>query len=307
MINSDLSKLVWGRLIDGSPLDDLNVSRVDGRLDLRNLRAPDSVIVGRYKTARANVKQLGNLVQIKGGRWKDIDFSGGYFRSLRFFDGEIENCCFDGANCQDWRMWGTSISNTTFRSADLRRSALGGIDSGKRNSFRHIDFSRADFRQTAHGSADFVECIFSDTNLKKVDFGGSVFVRCAFKGKLDEVIFHHRAFRGEMLPANEMKGVDFRQARFHFVEFRGLDMVDVIWPEDDDYILLTSYQNDLKRILKLAELRTDLASKALVAILESKLKWAGPNQKEGVINKSDLIEVAGKEVTDEILRVVDNP
>ena len=79
-------------------------SRVDGRLDLRNLRAPDSVIVGRYKTARANVKQLGNLVQIKGGRWKDIDFSGGYFRSLRFFDGEIENCCFDGANCQDWRM-----------------------------------------------------------------------------------------------------------------------------------------------------------------------------------------------------------
>ena len=201
-------------------------------------------------------------------------------------------------------MWGTTISDSSFKSADLGRSAMGGIDGGKRNHFRQVEFSNADLRQTAHKSADFTECSFSDTNLKKVDFQGSVFVDCVFEGDLNEVLFYRHAFRGEAFPPNEMKGVDFRRARFHFVEFRLLDMDDVKWPEDDHHVIVKDYQRVLDRLLDILNTRTDLVSRKMAAIFANKRKWAGPNQIEGVISKYDLLYIGGEEAVIEFLRLL---
>jgi uncharacterized protein YjbI with pentapeptide repeats len=149
-------------------------------------------------------------------RWADIDFSGADLQSLRLFDTTLDNCSFDEANCRGWRQWGMSIKNCTFRGTNLRDAALGGIDQGKRNSYRRVDFTKADLRGTAHESADVVDCIFVETNLRKVDFQGTVFVNCTFAGELDEVAFARFAFRGESFPPNEMKGVDFRRAKLRW-------------------------------------------------------------------------------------------
>jgi len=304
---SDLTARVWQRLIARESLADLRLPLTEeGRIDLRGLVAPQPSIAREYQTAVADVKALANVIEIRGGNWKGIDFSDGRLKSLRFFDSKIEDCRFDRAVCQDWRIWGTAVSNTSFRSADLRRSALGGIDNGKRNSFRKIDFAYTDLRQTVHKSADFIDCTFCDTNLTKVDFWGSVFVNCSFEGDLNQVLFHRYAFRGEAFPPNEMKGVDFRRARFHFVEFRELDMDDVKWPEGDEHILLEDYRATLERALKVFRARPDTQSKAMAAIFEHKLKWAGPNQERGIVSKRDLIEVGGDEAVNEFLQLAGN-
>jgi len=300
----DLRRTIWRRLISGELFDAHELPRSNGLVDLRGFKVPDPSVIGEYDTAKANVKQLGNLVHIRGAHWAGIDFSESRLNSLRFYGCKIENCIFDNADCQDWRIWRTNISKCSFRSTDLRRSALGGVDAGERNSFQKIDFTKADLRQTAHQSADFVDCIFSDTNLAKVDFWGTVFLNCIFEGRLDEVIFHRYAFRGEMYPPNEMKGVDFRRARFRFVEFRGLDMTDVKWPEDNDCIVIGNYTETLKQVLQSLKAKADVRSRKLAAIIESDLKWAGPKQTEGVVSKRDLNEVGGEWAIDEFLKFV---
>jgi uncharacterized protein YjbI with pentapeptide repeats len=222
---------VWSRLMSGRAVDDLGLPVVNGRTDLSGIAAPEPSVVREYVTLGANVKELGDLVVFRGRRWKKLDFSRGQLKSLRFFDCEIEDCCFDGADCSSWRMWGTSISNTSFKAADLRQAALGGVDNGKRNSFRRVDFTKADLRRTVYVSAEMLGCAFAQTKLAKVDFQGTVFVDCVFEGKLEEVQFHRHAFRGEAFPPNEMKGVDLRKAKLKYVEFQGLDMRFVKLPE----------------------------------------------------------------------------
>jgi uncharacterized protein YjbI with pentapeptide repeats len=303
-MDSDLRKQVWERLVNGKSLDGLDLPTTNGRVDLRGWKILDPLVIGEYNTASAKVKGLGNIIVLRDVHLSGIDFSESRLNSLRFHGCEIENCSFNDAECQDWRMWDTRISNTSFRSTDLRRSALGAVDEGKRNSFRSVDFTKADLLQTADESADIIDSIFSDSDLTKVGFQGTVFVNCVFEGRLDEVIFNRYAFRGERYPPNEMKGVDFRRARFRFVEFRRLAMTDVKWPEGDDCILLENYSETLKLVLQNLKTGSDIPSKKMAAILEHDLKWAGPGQKQGVISKRDLNEVAGEWGVAEFLRLV---
>src|SRR5262249_23755691 len=153
-------------------------------------------------------------------------------------------------SCQDWRLWSTAISDTSFRLTDLRYSALGGVHGGSRNSYRHIDFTKADLRRTAYTSAEFVACMFRDTRLEKVNFAGSTFVDCTFEGQLNEVCFNQYAFGEEGLPPNEMQRVDFSQAELRAVEFRGLDLRDVHFPKDEDHIVLNNYGQTLDRLVE---------------------------------------------------------
>jgi hypothetical protein len=203
-------------------------------------------------------------------------------------------------------MWGTTVADTSFRSADLRNAALGGVDGKKRNRFHTCDFTKADMRRTVYVSADMRECVFSDTKLTKVDFQGTVFEDCRFEGELEEVLFYRQAFRGESLPANEMKGVDLSRARLRHVEFRGLDMKDVRWPEGDDYLIVDNYVGTLDRLLNALKGSESVPHRQLGAILAMKRKWAGANQRVGVLSMSDLIEFAGTEAVDELLQLGDS-
>lgn len=119
-------------------------------------------------------------------------------------------------------------------------------------------------------------------------------------GELIDVPFYRQAFRGEAFPPNEMKGLDLRAAKLRHVEFRGLDMVGVQWPEDDEHVVVDDYQATIDRVLKTLNGRPDASSKKLAAILQIRRKWAGQRQKQGVLNKRDLIEAAGEEAFSEL-------
>jgi uncharacterized protein YjbI with pentapeptide repeats len=297
---------VWARLVRGGTLQDLGLSTVGGRIDLRGLNVPEPSVVRQFVTAGAELSELGGLTVIRGGRWQDIDFTKANLNDLRFFDSQIENCVFERARCKDWRLWGSSVVGTTFRAADLRESALGGVEMGKRNSYRGVDFTKADLRGTAHFSADMIDCVFSDTKLANVDFAGTVFVDCRFEGDLSDVLFYARAFRGEAYPRNEMRGVDLRRARLHFVGFRGLDMNTVLWPEGDEHILLDDYPAALDRLITVLKARQDAPSRGLAGLLADARKWVGPNQQKGLISKADLREAGGEAMVNDFLNLCGN-
>lgn len=294
-MNADQNSEAWKRLSEGKPLADMGLGQINGRLDLTHLLAPEPVIRKTTRTKLADVSELAGITVFKNVRWKSLDFSGSRLNSLRFFDSEISDCVFNGCDCRDWRFWGTTFSNISFCSADLRNSALGGVQEGKINQFEKVDFSGADLRQTAYRSARFANCLFKNTRLDKVNFHGSIFIDCRFEGELREVCFNRTAFGTDGLRPNEMLRVNFSNANLRWVEFRGLDMSDVRFPNDPDHILVTQYAEALEELLLLLRERSDMPSKKLAACIEVFLKWAGPKQRQGVLNKKDLLEAGGDE------------
>ena len=233
-------------------------------------------------------------VTVRGGSWKRLDFAKARMASLRLFDVMIEDCCFDGADLSELRMWGTRILRTSFRGADLRGAALGGVENGKRNLFQDVDFTKADLRRTSHQSSDMVRCLFSNTKLKQAEFRGTVFVDCTFEGKLEEVIFYRVPTDAKHLPPNEMKDVDLSRAKLRWAAFRGLDMDRVQWPEDGEHLLIRDYARTLTRVIDTFKGRTDLGSKGFTAVFSDMKKWVGPKQTVGIISKADVLDIAGE-------------
>lgn len=295
---------IWSRLAEGGPLDGLGLGFRNGRLDLRGLTAPEPTAGKTTHTTIADVVRQEGLIRMEGLTLQSLDLSASSLNHLLFVDCRIENCVFDKSKCQNWGLWGTSVSNSTFYSADLRNSALGAVLDDKRNAFGQVDFTKADLRGTVYTAAEFIGCKFRDTRLDKVDFQTSTFTNCCFEGELREVCFYRRGFRGEIFPANEMVGVDFTRAQLRHVEFRGLDLDNVALPTDCDHIVLNEFPKTLDRLLEVFVGRADVGSRRLVAYLGICRKWAGAR---GVLNKNDIRETGGEEGLDMVLKVLGNP
>jgi uncharacterized protein YjbI with pentapeptide repeats len=293
------------RLIRGESLDGLGLRVTDGRLDISGLAVPDPT-AGKtiMRTGTADVMQLMGVVKVRNVRWQSLNLQRSGLSHMKFFDCLIDNCVFDNSICQNWGLWGTTVTNCSFRSADLRQSGLGGVKEGKRNVYAEVDFSSADLRQTGCKAAEFVGCKFEDTRLDRVDFQTSTFKNCQFAGELREVIFCRRGFKGEAFPANEMENVSFARAKLRWVEFQDLDMRNVILPRDDDHIIVDQYPRMLERLVAAFEGRADSTSKRLAAVFGTILKHTGAAQRRGVVNKNDLLEIGGEEALRRVLDVL---
>jgi uncharacterized protein YjbI with pentapeptide repeats len=222
--------------------------------------------------------------------FSNADFSGRQFEHLRFFDSTLTNCSFDNAICRDLRMWGTTFRDCTFRQADIRDSALGPAHGGKCNRFEGVLFDRTDMRGTCYQSAVFVNCRFDHANLTKVDFQGSRFTRCVFRGELREVLFYDQGFRGEALEANQMEKVDFSGAQLRWVEFRRLDLETVVFPSDNDHIVIPNYRTFLDHALRELQGSSSLPDRVLFSQLQMEQKWLGPRRSTGILNRLDFLE-----------------
>jgi uncharacterized protein YjbI with pentapeptide repeats len=176
----------------------------------------------------------------------------------------------DGRSCRRWRIFGTTITDTSFRGATLRDATLSGLSAeGVRNKFERVDFTKADLRGTAHLSADLIDCDFSRANLSQVDFKGDVFIGCRFEGVLNETIFHRHDVMNRALPPNEMKNVDFQRAKLRAVAFRELDLDSVQWPEDDENIVADDYPGVVDRFWSVISTRSDPGSQALTGLFDN--------------------------------------
>jgi uncharacterized protein YjbI with pentapeptide repeats len=228
--------------------------------------------------------------ELRNRHFQGTDFSNQTIPHLRAFDCEFSKCNFDEADLSDFRFWETRFTDCTFRKTNLRNAAIGGVNKGKLNYFERTDFSHADMRGIACPNANFTDCLFDCTQLEKVDFQGSRFIRCTFRGTLNETMFYAYAFRGESFPANTMEDVDFSAAKFRWVAFRNLNLDKVKFPNDENHMVLDNYANFLK--VAVAELKdsTEVGLRQVLAVLENHLKWIGPKQIRGVISRNDFLE-----------------
>jgi uncharacterized protein YjbI with pentapeptide repeats len=296
----------WNNLIAGKSMDGLGLERTNARKDLTGLVVADPVPVRTTRYAMADVTQFADLTNVRGVRWSQIDFTRASLNKVRFWDSEISDCLFDSCSLKGCGYWQSAISRSSFRSADLRGAVLGPVsEDGKRNKFEHVDFSQADLGQSIFTSADFRSCLFKNTKLTKVDFEGSTFTDCVFEGDLEEVSFSRNAYQAPNIPPNEMLNVDFSRARLMWVEFRGLDLENVIFPQDEDHIVIDDYPKKLDRILAALRGRKDTASRAVAAGLAVSRKWVGPNQKRGILNKNEIREYGGEEILSTVLNLLD--
>jgi uncharacterized protein YjbI with pentapeptide repeats len=301
-----MSTEIWDALVHGRPVGDAGAPKIDGRLDLRNLCIAEPFAVETTRTALADVAVMSGLTEMKGASWQSIDFSDSLLPGLRFLDCQIHDCVFDRCRMHDLRVWSTDFADVSFRSADLRGAVLAGTSEkdDKRVTYHDVDFTAADMRGTMYGAVEFVRCKFNHAKLNKVDFQSSTFTDCSFEGELREVLFYRTGFRGERFPSNKMKRVDFRRANLRWSEFRGLDLDEVLFPEDDDHIVIENFPATLDRLLAQFRGRPDLTSRKLVGRFELDKKWLGPRQKVGVLNKQDLVESVGEEGLRVVMQII---
>ncbi|HXT40688.1 MAG TPA: pentapeptide repeat-containing protein [Candidatus Angelobacter sp.] len=243
-----------------------------------------SSLLRRIKVVKLETTEFRN--QSFGG----ADFSRQAKPHLRAFDCEFIGCKFDEAALSDFRSWGSHFINCTFHKTNLRNAAIGGVDKGKLNHFERVDFSQPDMRGIASGNGAFTDCLFDRTRLDKVAFGGSQFIRCTFRGILNEVTFNAHAFRGEAFPPNTMEDVDFSGAELHWVDFRKLDLDTVRFPHDKDHLVLDNYVEFLKEAVFELKGASEVGLRQLRAVLEHNLKWVGSRQIRGVLRRNDFSE-----------------
>jgi uncharacterized protein YjbI with pentapeptide repeats len=295
---------LWDRLRAGNALNGREMKSREGRVDLSGLELPAPKVVNQFNFGRASVAQVEPTATIRGVKWQNLDFAGSRLGGLRLFDCEIINCSFDSCHLQDMRIWSSKILETSFRGADLRKAALGGLEKGQRNVFSKVDFTEADLRQTMYTAAEFDQCIFRNAKLVKIDFQTSSFSDCVFEGELSDVLFYRRAFNGESLPPNEMKNVDFTRAKLRHVEFRGLNLDRVRLPSDSENIATSSHSATLDKLIGSLQSHQDTTGRKLLAFLSVLRKWAAPGEARGVINLGDIADIAGAEGVDRIRKLL---
>ena len=154
-----------------------------------------------------------------------------------------------------------------------------------------VDFSRSDMRGLISTTATYVDCNFSHARLDKIDFQSSSFIRCRFAGEVREVLFYDNAFDPRKKEANPMEDVDFSQAQLRWVAFRRLNLDRVRLPESRDHLILKNYPCVLRKALAAVKDDESLHGRGLSRVLANYLKWAGPNQQVGVLNRLNFLEV----------------
>lgn len=293
MISESLNLEIWDRLIQGKPLDGLALAAKEGRIDLGGLELPEPSILRRFQVRGVAMAEIDPGAVIHGAKWRNLDFSGSKLNGLRLFGCELNNCRFDRCQLQDLRVWATTFTDCSFKGANLKKSALGGVQNGKRNIYSGVDFSGADLRETAYKAAAFERCVFRDAKLVKIDFQTSTFTDCVFEGELRDVLFYRRGFEGEAFPSNEMINVDLSRAKLHDVSFRGLALDRVRLPEDAEHIVIKNVPATLDKLIAALKQQGDTLAKQLTAFLNIDRKWIVPNQAQAVINVQDLAETLG--------------
>jgi len=214
------------RALGTGRLADLAFGMQEGRLDLRGFVDPKveeyqrwwrGVQDGSRTVAHPDNSSIADL--------DSVDFSGAKFDSFHLDRKVVANSRFDGVDFRDFRLWSSSIRDTTFcgsRLGDL--PILDGVSGRWRRrgcTFRRVDFSGADLSGVMVDNALFEDCDFAGARLAKATFTCDL-VRCRYAGHLHDVTFNGR--RGVSRRSVTIDDVDLSGAELHYVGFRAVDL-----------------------------------------------------------------------------------
>ena len=307
-----LAKEVVARLAGGHGLTDLPLNTVAGRVDLRGLMLPSPHIVGQrsYTFKLPNGLEidkswavLDGLIELKEVTLEGLNLAYAYLPHLRLIKCHIQDCIFDAANCADWRMWGCSVVDSSFKGSDLTELNVGAHYQGEPNRLSGDDFSHANLAGSGlWGVAAVTDCDFSFATLTGINFFQASLIGCRFAGSLREIIFDGRILRPEQKSEpNPMRDIDMtRVTSFENVDFRGVRFDDVALPHIPGIVVVRSGPW-IERALDSIANRSDLPARIVKGRLSNMIKFNLPHESDCFINLARMDE--GRILMEELLSV----
>lgn len=297
-LDEPLSTMAWNCLISGGDLAELDLPRVDGRLDLRGI-GPNWR--GRDKATTAGLAAVPPRHTLRQFRWEGLDLRGAHLVRLNLYCGVIRGCRFDHSNWYDSRLWDVQFEDCTFYRAKLEGCGMSGGD--QPNRYAQIAFEETDLRTSYPGGACFEDCHFKRAKLSGVDFSGSRMLRCSFSGLVKDVMFNGSPFRRREDP-DALEEVDFTCASLLWTEFRNLNLGRVAFPRDENHQVLMNPHMQLPRLIKHFSEADSQDDRRLAAHLERTRKWLGPNQDQVCISLLQCREAFGEAVTQQLVEAL---
>lgn len=186
----------------------------------------------------------------KYGDIESVEVNGAIFSNASFDGVKISNsifrdCRFICASFKSTSEYGNIFENCEFAKTSFDKAKLGYNAS----AFKSCSFIKCNFETSEFIKPVFSKCLFELCKLNGVDFSVSSFIECKFVGELDDVWF-----RGDyMLPGdrkiygdfdlNEMKNVDFSEAKLSWLTFTDGVKLDSVKLPNDEFVF---YLNNLK-------------------------------------------------------------
>lgn len=270
------------------------VGRIDGRWDLRGM----SVAQIEDRVSHALNRRIRDMKEVN---WVSLDLRWSDLADLRFFDAFLSNCLFDGAICRNWRLWSSEVEECSFEHAVLRESVLGSWHNGRGNSWRKVNFDNSDMRSSLLRGCLIDDCSFRMARLDGSDFEQVALRNSQFSGVLRNVTFDGRALDGRPGPT-VIRRVDFSEADFVDVEFRGCEASEVLFPEAVHVIV--DFPRKARRMLELMDGDTSLPARMLRAEYEMVLRSSVSEESFSIFNKADYVASGGEELAAYAVRML---
>lgn len=272
------------------------IGTYEGRIDLRGFALPSSKVVGSLSVGGIKAEKMDGIHEFHTTRWHAIDLSHARLSTVRFFGAVISDCRFDSAICLDWRLWDTTVVESSFAGSNLRDAALLTWQNGRTNTWRDVNFDGADLRG-AHGLGGVLErCSFGETRLKGFNFLQVAIRHCRFTGLLQDILFDGREIPGRRPQPEVMTDVDFSKAVFQEVEFRGCHFDGVELPKG--VYVIPRFPPVARRVLELLEHDESLEARMLRAEMNGQLKRPGADTSVTVFNRADYLTSGGEPLAD---------
>jgi uncharacterized protein YjbI with pentapeptide repeats len=269
----------------------------EGRHDLRGLVAASPEARGRVSAGKVAAEVAGGLVELRGVRWEALDLSHARLPSLRFFGSQILDCRFDEASCRDWRLWGSEVIDSSFEGADLRDSAIGTWQDERSNKWQTVSFDRADLRGALAMGCHVERCSFRGSRLSDAQFQHVTMRDCTFSGAMKDVLFDCRELPGKPT-ADVLVNIDFSEATFEDVEFRGCRFDGLKLPQAQGIYAIPDFPRVARRVLDLLDENSSVEARMLRSELTVALKLPGRDDSVGVFNRRDYLASGGEPLAD---------
>ena len=262
-------------------LDGLSLKKKDNKWDLTNISIPEAKIADQFVYKNYSVKVPQELFHFNEVLLLDVDLSHSKLDFSVWENCTFDNVVFNKASLKNVKWIGCQFKNVVFENANLMDSLLGGYDRLNSGNFYKVVFLKTNLRRTYYAFPKFEYCEFNYCDLKEVNFNGSRFFYCSFKGKLDSVFFcgYPQDLPDDILLKlkenevfNPMNSVDFSQANLFGVSFSNyIDLSRCIFPNSDNYLFIKNFPKTFE-----------------IAKEYIRLKWKG-NEKEISLNLIDNI------------------
>ncbi len=270
--------MVTSAIRRNSDLQSLGLDIVDGRYDLRGIRLDKPK---KVEEIRSHSRVTGAQT-FKGSEFKKIDFSHATLDFGVFVNCSFVDCVFFKTRMKNIRITACDLRDCSFLKSDLSNSFLNlnvGKDSG---SFINCEFIETNISKTEFGFPKIHNCSFVDCKLKEVNFDGSRFERCVFKGQFESGWFNGYSIYASKSTfglfnrvnpkayPNEMIEVDFGEAMLEDVQFQnGINISNCILPRAGNYFVVKNLDKVYPEVISVINETWKQEDKVILIVIEN--------------------------------------